>query len=372
MIKQFRIAPKIYQINTCKEFIELFQVGEGDLILTNPSYYDSYFGNHVGKATVIYVKNYGKGEPTDLMVEAIYQDIKNIDFKRVIAIGGGAIIDISKLLVQETITPVLDLYDKIIPTKKAKELVLVPTTCGTGSEVTSVSVIELTLRRTKMGLQSDDMYADSAVLIPQLLQNLPFPFFAASSIDALIHAMESFLSPKANEFTQMYSKEAIRLILKGYKNIAKEGEKALQPILGDFLLASTYAGIAFGNAGCGAVHAMSLPFGGAYHVAHGEANYALFLGVFKTYQRLKPVGKIQLLNSLLAECLNCDEDVIYKELEKLLDRILTRKKLSEYGVKREDLIGFTENVMTKQGRLTSNSYTEIDADTTLKIYSMLL
>jgi 4-hydroxybutyrate dehydrogenase len=371
MIKQFRVMPTIHQIDTCKEFVEEFRIGEGDLILTNPSYYDSYFGSLIKGATVIYVRNYGTGEPTDLMVEAIWQDIKTLSFRRVIAIGGGAIIDISKLLVQETVSPVLDLYDKKLETKKVKELVIVPTTCGTGSEVTGVSVIELTQRRTKLGLQSDEEYADYAVLIPELLNSLPFPAFATSSIDALIHGAESFLSPKAGAFTELFSKEAIRLIIKGYQRIAREGEEGRLPIMGEFLLASTYAGIAFGNAGCGAVHAMSLPFGGAYHVPHGEANYALFLGVFKTYQRLKPVGKIQIFNRLLAECLGCAEDEVYKELEKLLDIIMKRKPLSAYGVKREDLIAFTENVMTKQGRLTANNYTQMDADTVLKIYTVL-
>lgn len=250
-------------------------------------------------------------------------------------------------------------------------LFIVPTTCGTGSEVTSVAVIELTSRKTKMGLQTEEEYADAAVLIPELLHKLPFRFFATSSIDALIHAAESFLSPKANKFTELFSMEAIRMILKGYQKIAAEGEEARLDIMEEFLLASTYAGIAFGNAGCAAVHAMSLPFGGAYHVAHGEANYALFVAVFKTYQRLKPLGKIQVLNQVLAECLDCTEDVVYKELEKLLDQILQKKNLSEYGVQKEELIAFTENVMTKQERLTANNYTPMDAATILGIYHMV-
>lgn len=371
MLQQFRVMPAIYQADSCREFCEEFKVGEGDLILTNPSYFDGYFGDYVKGATVLYLKKYGKGEPTDLMVEAIYQDIKDIPYKRVIAIGGGSIIDIAKLLVQETISPVVQLYDKIIPTNKVKELIIVPTTCGTGSEVTSVAVIELTVKNTKLGLQTDDEFADYAVLIPELLDGLPFKFFATSSIDALIHAIESYVSPKANPFTEMYSEKAIRLILTGYLKIAAEGEEARFPLMKDFLLASTYAGIAFGNAGCAAVHAMSMPFSGAYHVPHGEANYVIFTGVFKAYNRLQPQGKIEQLNSILADVLSCGMDDVYEQLEALLDKILPKQSLHEYGVKEEELPVYTDVVMTKQGRLTANNYTKLDADEVLRIYQSL-
>jgi len=371
MLHQFRIMPAIYQADTCREFCEEFQVGKGDLVLTDPSIFDGYFDGYIKGATIVYLKKYGTGEPTDLMVEAIYQDIKNIPYKRVIAIGGGSIIDISKLLVQETISPVVQLYDKIIPTKKVKELIIIPTTCGTGSEVTSVAVIELTTKNTKLGLQTDEEFADYAVLIPELLNGLPFKFFATSSIDALIHAIESFVSPKATSFTEMYSEQAIRLILKGYLQIAEKGEEARLPLMKDFLLASTYAGIAFGNAGCAAVHAMSMPFSGAYHVPHGEANYVIFTGVFKAYNLLQPEGKIQKLNAILAEVLSCGMDNVYETLEALLNKILQKKSLHEYGVKEEELPVYTEVVMTKQGRLTANNYTKLDAEDVLRIYQSL-
>lgn len=111
-------------------------------------------------------------------------------------IGGGTIIDIAKILALDSILPIEDLYDGKLPIKRTKKLVLVPTTCGTGSEVTNIAILALTRRHTKKGLANDCMYADSAVLVPELLKGLPFKFFATSSIDALIHAMESSLSPK--------------------------------------------------------------------------------------------------------------------------------------------------------------------------------
>ena len=93
----------------------------------------------------------------------------------------------------------------------------VPTTCGTGSEMTNIAILALTRRNTKKGLAHDSMYADAAVLIPELLKHLPFRFFATSSIDALIHAMESSLSPRSNETLRLFSYRAISMILNGYQ-----------------------------------------------------------------------------------------------------------------------------------------------------------
>lgn len=371
MIQQFCVIPKIHIVDTCKEFCETFQVGKEDLILTNPTYFNAHLESYASNSTVVFLKKYGAGEPTDQMVEALYNDIKDIPFKRVIAVGGGSIIDVAKLLVQETLLPLEDLFDKKIQTKKIKNLVIVPTTCGTGSEVTSVSVIDMTCKGTKMGLQTEEEYADDAVLIPELLEQLTFRFFATSSIDALIHAIESFMSPKATPFSELFSEKAIRLILEGYSEILNHNLEVKKEEMKNFLLASTYAGIAFGNAGCAAVHAMSMPFSGAYHVPHGEANYVIFTGVFKAYNRLKPVGKIQRLNTILAEVLRCDMDHVYEVLEQLLNSILPKKSLHEYGVKESDLKNYVEIVMAKQGRLTANNYTELNEEKMLTIYQSL-
>ena len=144
---------------------------------------------------------------------------------------------------------------------KRRELVLIPTTCGTGSEVTNISILNRTRLGTKMGLVGPAMYADAAVLIPQLLEGLPFGVFATSSIDALVHAVESSLSPKATPYTKLFGYKAIEMLIRGYQTIAREGREARLPLLEDFLIASNYAGFAFGTAGCAAVHAMSYPLG---------------------------------------------------------------------------------------------------------------
>lgn len=370
-MQQIRLMPTIYSYKTCKEFSEALNIGKEDLIITNEYIYGPMFGSLNIDTNVLYQEKYGTGEPSDEMVEAIYSDIEKTPHKRIIAIGGGTIIDIAKLFALENVTPVLDLFDRKLEIAKAKELILVPTTCGTGSEVTNISILELKSRKTKLGLAVDEMYADAAVMIPELLKGLPFKFFATSSIDALIHAVESSVSPKASVYTEMFSYGAIEMILNGYKKIAANGEDARFELLEDFLIASNYAGIAFGNAGCAAVHAMSYPLGARYHVPHGEANYAIFTEVFKAYIAKQPVGKIQKLNKFIADLLECDVENVYDELENLLNHILPKKALSEYGVTEENLVEFTDNVMEKQGRLMANNYVELLKDDVYGIYKRL-
>lgn len=370
-MKQFRIKTTIQQFDSCREFCETYQIGKKDLIITSEHTFKDYFKEFCQEAAVVFFRKYGSGEPSDEMVEALYADIKEYHYDRVIAIGGGTILDAAKLFALKQVSPVLDLFDKKFDIVKEKELILVPTTCGTGSEVTNISILELVSRHTKLGLAVDELFADYAVLIPELLHKLPFPYFAASSIDAFIHAIEAYLSPKANPFTELYSLKAMEMIIKGYQVIVKEGKEARLPLLPAFLLASAYAGIAFGNAGTAAVHAMSYPLGAAYHIPHGESNYAIFTGVFKTYQRLHPEGRIKQLNIILAGSLHCSQDRVYEELEELFGHIVPKKALNRYGVTQAQLEEFTISVMEKQGRLMANNYVKLDKDTVYGIYQSL-
>lgn len=369
-MKQLMIKPTIYKYDTCKKFAEEFHIEKGDLVITNEYIYEPFFGKLNLECDVIYQEKYGAGEPSDDMAEAIYKDIKG-EHKRIIAIGGGTVIDISKLFALKYVSPILDLYDGKLPIEKDKELVLVPTTCGTGSEVTNIAILALNSRGTKKGLAVDEMYGDSAVLIPELLTGLPFRFFATSSIDALVHAVESSLSPKGNEYTRMFGYKAIDMILHGYMEIRDKGSAARIPLLDRFLVASNYAGIAFGNAGCAAVHALSYPLGATYHVAHGESNYAMFTGVMKNYMEIKQDGEIAKLNSFIADILGCDVENVYESLEDLLNILIPKKALHEYGVTKEDLVEFTDSVMTNQGRLMANNFVELDRDRVYKIYKEL-
>ena len=364
---QFSVKPANQLCDTVKEFAEAVSLGPKDLLFTNDFLYDPYFAPLGLKCPVLFQEKYGLGEPTDEMVEAIYADMPK-DVERIVAVGGGTVLDVAKILSLKHVSPVLDLYDGKVPVEKGKELVLVPTTCGTGTEVTNISILALISRRTKKGLANDSMYADQAVMIPELLKGLPFKFFATSSIDALIHAIESSLSPKANGMTKLFGRKAIEMILKGYMVIRDKGPEARFELLGDFLLASNYAGIAFGNAGCAAVHALAYPLGAAYHVPHGESNYAVFTGVMNMYMSIRSDGAIAELNQFMAEILGCDVANIYGAMEDLLNCLLPKKALKEYGMTEEEIETFADSVVENQQRLLGNNFVPLSRDQIRDIY----
>jgi 4-hydroxybutyrate dehydrogenase len=371
-MKLLAIKPQVHKFDTAKEFAEFFNIGEGDFVLSNEFIYNPFFGSLNLKADVAFQEKFGTGEPSDEMIDAILATMKGKSYKRIFAIGGGSVIDIAKLFVIKGENNTLDLFDKKVPMIKDKELIIVPTTAGTGSEVTNISIAELKARHTKMGLAIDELYADHAVLIPELVKGLPFRFFVASSIDALIHAIESYVAPKSNPYTELFSVKAMELILKGYMQVLEKGEDYRKEIMEDFVIASNYAGIAFGNTGVGAVHALSYPLGGTYHVPHGEANYQMFIEVFKAYNKKNPTGKIAEVNKLLAEILGVGaEGDVYAALAGVLDKLLARKPLKEYGMKEEDIEKFAESVITGQQRLLGNNYVPLSKEEIAEIYRKL-
>lgn len=371
-MNQIIFKPELHKFLSCKEFAEDFHLGKGDLVLSNEFIYQPYFGDLNLDCRVIYQEKYGSGEPTDVMCEAIMADAAKEPYTRIIAIGGGTVIDIAKAMaVSEGAQCLDDLYSAMPNLPKKHELVIIPTTCGTGSEVTNIAVLNRTRMGTKMGLVAPAMYADSAVLIPELLQSLPFGVFATSSIDALVHAVESVLSPKATAYTKLFGYKAIEMIICGYQKLAQEGRDVLPSLLEEFLVASNFAGLAFGTAGCGTVHAMAYPLGGQYHVAHGESNYACFTGVMKQYMALRQDGEISVLNDFLAKCLACACEEVYEKLEDLLNRILPKKKLHEYGVKQEELAEFAKSVIDNQQRLLANSFVPMTEELVHNIYQNL-
>lgn len=248
-MEQIIFRPKLYKFDTLKAFTDEFKVGGSDLILTNKYIYDPYSDNNKCGAQVIYQEEFGGGEPTDTMVDAIISEASKKHFERVIAIGGGTVIDIAKVLSVSDGGSVDSLYDHKDSITKLHQLIIIPTTCGTGSEVTNISIINRTRLGVKMGLTSENMFADYAVLVPELLAKLPLKVFGASSIDALVHAVESSLSPKATVYTKLMGYKAIEMIITGYQKLVSEGMDKLPQYMGDFLTASNMAGFAFGTAG---------------------------------------------------------------------------------------------------------------------------
>ena len=371
-MQALRIVPTIFCFDTFKEFNDEFKIGKRDLLVTNEWLHEPYAAPLGIEANLICQEKYGAGEPSDEMIDAMARDMKKMDFDRIIAFGGGTIVDICKILALDVPERSIGLFTGKTAPKKLKELVVVPTTCGTGSEVTNVAVSELKELHTKKGIAVDETYADAAVLVPETLSGLPYKFFVTSSVDALIHAMESFLSPKASVFTEMYSLHAMEMIMRGYKEIVEKGPDERLKHLKDFLLAANYAGIAFGNAGCAAVHALSYSIGGAFHVPHGEANYQFFTEVFKAYARKKPDGKIKEAAGLLAKFLGCSpEGDVFGELEKFLNKLIGKKPLREYGMTESQIDDFTASTIENQQRLLANNYVFLEKEEIREIFANL-
>ena len=373
-MQALRVVPKIFYFDTFKEFNEEFKLGKGDILVTNAWMYDPYVAPLGIDVPVIYQEKYGMGEPTDEMMDAMKVDMDKYEYDRIIAFGGGTIVDICKVLACEIPDKAADLYTGKVEAKRIKELVLVPTTCGTGSEVTNVAVASIPSMNLKKGIATEETYADAAVLIPESLAGLPDKVFATSSVDALIHAVESFLSPKASDFTDLFGAKAIEMIMKGYAKIIERGGNSKEnraDLLKDFAIASNYAGIAFGNAGCGAVHALSYAHGGAFHIPHGEANFICFTEVFKMYMRKQPTGKIEVLNKMLADVMGCDTANVYEELDAFLGKILDKKPLKEYGMTEDQVAPFAKSTVDNQQRLLGNNYVPLTEEEIAEIFQNL-
>ena len=373
-MQALRVVPTIHYFDTFKDFNDEFKLGKGDLLVTNQWMYDPYVKPLGIDMPVVYQEKYGSGEPTDEMMDAMKAEMDKYDYNRIIAFGGGTIVDCCKVLACDIPDKVADLYTGKVAPKRVKELVVVPTTCGTGSEVTNVAVASIPSLNLKKGIADEETYADVAVLIPESLQGLPDKVFATSSVDALIHAVESFLSPKASPFTEMYSIKAIEMIMNGYKEIIEKGGNTKEnraDLLKDFCLAANYAGIAFGNAGCGAVHALSYAHGGAFHIPHGEANFICFTEVFKMYMRKQPVGKIQIANKLFADVLGCAEADVYTALDDFLGKIIEKKPLKEYGMTEDQVAAFAKSTVDNQQRLLGNNYVPLTEEDIAEIFQNL-
>ena len=359
-----KLKPGLYEYETFQDFIDDQKISAHDLILSNAPILGNLLNDCGCEAQVIYQEDYGRGEPDDVMVNKIIERIHSLDFDRLIAIGGGTVLDIAKILsVCGDETDVNDLYDHELTSHH--ELIAIPTTCGTGSEVTNIAVVNRTKLHTKQGLVGDAMYPDRAVLISEFIKNLPYQVFATSSIDALIHAIESYLSPKATEYTQMFATAAMSTILPVYQHVAVEPDDYKE--FGKLLFeASLNAGISFSNAGCGLVHAMSYAFGGKYHVAHGESNYQFLMSVLRFYDLKDPDGFAP-LKELLKDIFENEEDPL-ESLSALLENVLHYKPMHDYGATEADLRPFAHSTYANQQRLLANAFVSVDEEDIYDLY----
>lgn len=223
---------------------------------------------------------------SDLAIEPTYAEVqKTVDWfcesgcDFIVAIGGGSVMDASKLVsvLATSEYTVHDLLGDPSLARKQVKTVMVPTTAGTGAEATPNAIVAVPEDELKVGIVSDEMVADVVILEADMIKNLPRSIAAATGLDALCHAIECFTSNKANPMSDTFALEALDLILNNIERAcddpeAMDAKRAMQ-------LASFYAGIAITASGTTAVHALSYPLGGRFHVAHGVSNAILLMPV---------------------------------------------------------------------------------------------
>lgn len=375
--REIIFAPTVYKFQTFAQMAEEFQLNDRDVVLTNEFIYTPFMKELDLECSFVFQEKFGAGEPSEAMIQTMYDAIPYDSYDRVIAVGGGAIMDLCKLLGCKRPDSVHELYYKRFPVVHEKDVIAIPTTCGTGSECTNISVAivkteidgQLTGGETKLGLVSDDIIPNKVCLIPELIKTLPYKPFACSAIDALVHATESFLSPHRKTITsEMFSEKAMDMILKGFKLIDEKGQDARFEYLDEFVTASFFAGIAFLKAGCGPVHGMSFPLGGTYHVPHGESNYMLFGAILRYYDRNDPDGEIVRFKKLVSDITGCSVENAIGYLCDLLQRILPLRPLRSCGFTEADFETFPLSVEANQQRLMTNAYYPFDLASEEAIY----
>jgi len=199
----------------------------------------------------------------------------------VIGLGGGSALDVAKCAAAMVNNPgeVRDYLgiDKVPNPGVAK--ILIPTTAGTGSEVTNVAVLSLKAEQTKKGIVSRHLLADVAILDPELTVGLPAAVTAATGMDALTHAIEAYVSRFAQPLTDHFALSAIAMIAGSLRTAVHNGaDLAARETM---LTASLYAGLAFGSAATGMVHGLAMPLGGQFNIPHGVANSVLLPHVMR-------------------------------------------------------------------------------------------
>jgi alcohol dehydrogenase class IV len=230
------------------------------------------------------VKIYSDVEPEPPIenFEDCFNVAKSGNFDLFIGVGGGSSIDISKAVsvMMNNQGKVQDYFGVKKITRPGYPKIAIPTTSGTGSEVTKIFVLKDKRQELKIGVVSPYNLPDLAIVDPELTVNLPAKITASTGMDALTHAIEAYTALNSTTTTDLFAEKAIRLISNNLRTAVANGNDIEART--NMARGSLYAGIAFANASCTAVHALSFPLGGKYNIPHGIAN-ALMLPYVMEY-----------------------------------------------------------------------------------------
>ena len=220
-------------------------------------------------------------EPSVEQVESILAAAQGTAWDLVIGIGGGSAMDVAKIVavMLNNDVKLRDLLNKAPIPRRGIPTVMVPTTAGTGSEVTPISIVT-TGATSKTGIVAPILFADVAILDATFTQNLPAHITAATGIDAMVHAIEAYTSKiKKNPYADMLAKQALKLLDHNLSLVLADGHNL--PARQNMLVGSMLAGQAFANAPVAAVHALAYPLGGHFHLSHGHTNALVLTEVMK-------------------------------------------------------------------------------------------
>lgn len=315
------------------------------------------------------------GEPTDKMIEAGVKAYKDAKCDFIAAIGGGSPLDSAKAIGAMTVlSGKISDYMGVEIKGKFPPLVLIPTTAGTGSEATKFTIITDTEKDVKMLLKGDVLLPDLAVIDSTLTITSPPDITAATGIDALTHAIESYTSRKANTLTDMYALDAIKRIFTYLPAAYRDGnnKKARE----EMSIAAYEAGVCINNASVTVVHGMSRPIGALFHVPHGISNAMLIVeclkyvldGCYEKFARAaREIGAADTYTPDDAAAM-----AFIRALGKLCDK-LNIPTLKAYGIDKEKFDALCDKMATDAmaSGSPSNTIKEVTKDDLMIIYQKL-
>lgn len=316
-----------------------------------------------------------QADPPEHIVLDVAEFAKKEKVDAILGFGGGSSMDVAKIIAllahPEQRQTIAEMYGVNNAKGPKLPLILVPTTAGTGSEVTPISIVT-TGETTKTGIVSPHLYADIAILDANFTQGLPAHITAATGIDAMVHAIEAYTSKiKKNFYADMLAKNALRLLNDNLPKVLKDGTdlEARQ----NMLLGSMLAGQAFANAPVGAVHALAYPLGGHFHLSHGHTNALVLVEVLKfnaPYAKHLYAELMQWLDPRSNGSSDGLCDLFIDHMQNHLDQSDLVLKLQDLNVPRQSLETLAKDAML-QTRLLQNNPREMTEQAALEIYEAI-
>ena len=313
-------------------------------------------------------------EPSYTEAQKLVDQCKQCGADFIMAVGGGSVMDTAKLasILMTDEYGIKELLDQPGRARKCMRTLMIPTTAGTGSEATPNAIVAVPEKQLKVGIVNTEMIADYVILDAVMIKKLPRKIAAATGVDALAHAIECFTSNKANPFSDLFALQALDMILNSIERACDDPEA--MDAKNTMLLASFYAGVAITASGTTAVHALSYPLGGKYHIAHGVSNAILLAPVM----RFNEPACRPLLARVYDRCLGggarTEEEksaAVIRRLEEIVKHLDIPTSLAEFGVPREDLEPLVASGM-EVTRLLVNNMREVTADDARRIYQEVL